>query len=223
VTLPLNEHVGMAIPLADGRVIVDSSDSYFNWRLVRLQGDGSVDNTVRTTSLRPYWPGGTTAPFAVLNDGGFVMALADREGLGDNSRSKLVRFGADGTPDFNFGAALRPNGPVDALTPLSDGKLLLAGRFTRLSNVPCLRLAVIDRDGNISGVPHLRPVGFFPSNQFTVVINGGEGTRPLVIEVSDDLRAWQPLQTNSTPAVSYEFSDSTSSRFPHRFYRVRAP
>jgi hypothetical protein len=212
----------MAIPLPDGRVIVDSSDFYFNWRLVRLRGDGSVDATFKTTSLRPYWPGGTTAPFAVLNDGRFVMALADRESLIDNSRSRLVRFQADGTPDFNFGAALRPNGSVNALAFLSDGKLLLGGEFTKLSSVQRLRLAVIDQDGNIAGVPRVQPVGFLSNDQFAVVINGGDGTSPFVIEISDDLRVWQPLQTNSLPTASFEFTDSNSSRLPHRFYRVRA-
>jgi uncharacterized delta-60 repeat protein len=50
----------------------------------------------------------------------------------------------------------------------------------------------------------------------------GPAGQVVVIEASPDLRTWTPLQTNTLGAAPLPFSDTQTSLFPTRFYRLRS-
>lgn len=94
--------------------------------LVRLNADGNLD---RTFDL-----GGTTDGLiervAVQPDGKVLIAgQFTNTNLPD--QANLARLNADGTPDPGFAAGLGPDGPVEALTLLDDGAILIGGFFSR--------------------------------------------------------------------------------------------
>lgn len=64
-------------------------------------------------------------------------------------RINIVRINLDGTVDPNFDPGIGPNGSVRAMALQSDGKIIIAGRFTKVGLVPRLRIARLNSDGTL--------------------------------------------------------------------------
>ncbi len=73
--------------------------------------------------------------------------------VGGQSRTNLARFNADGSFDAGFlpmiGASARVVSLVDALSVQADGKILVGGRFTRISGQARTNLARLNADGSL--------------------------------------------------------------------------
>lgn len=130
----------------DGKVLVgglftavsDGGATFNRNGFVRMNADGTVDSGfgVNAGGLSPFPAFGIATALQpdgkVVIGGGFTTIT---DGTGSTSRDNLARFNADGSVDSSFGAASEgTNGLVRALAILPDGKILVAGNFTTVSD-----------------------------------------------------------------------------------------
>lgn len=149
----------------------------------------------------------TTGPriVGVLGDGKMIV-----EGrfhfVSGVPRPGLARLNQDGSLDASF----KPAGLAGRATSLAlqaDGSILVAGNFgiKRLHGIAPPMFTSIDRQAN--GAIHLTLSGQ-PDQRF-------------IFQVSDDLKTWLPLRTNTATGSTLEFEDADAANFPRRFYRAR--
>lgn len=111
----------------------------------RLNADGGVDlafdpspnDMVRAVAIQPDG--------AILVGGDFTV-------LGGQPRNRIGRLKVDGSLDASFnpgaeGTVYSPDGKVYSLAVESDGRILVAGAFTKLGGELCSRLGRLNRDG----------------------------------------------------------------------------
>ena len=131
--------VGMELQ-ADGKILICGSTE-FTWgrpmSLVRLNADGSVDNTFDDDGIKHRLIGGEDLAYAVhaYADGKILIAGQANYGSED-IRGALAAFNEDGSAYDMFGNSdirtLNLSGNVDWFTAMkvqSDGKILAAGYF----------------------------------------------------------------------------------------------
>jgi uncharacterized delta-60 repeat protein len=119
---------------SNGKIIIGGKFSSYNGvprnNIARLNDDGSLD-----TSFNPGT--GTNGPVNALTpqpDGKIILGgqFTNYDGV---SRNNLARLNGDGSPDTSFNPSTGANGPVNALTPQSDGKIILGGKFSSYDGV----------------------------------------------------------------------------------------
>ena len=167
----------------DGKVLVAGLFTEFNQnshgRLVRLNVDGTVDNT--------FNDGGSgfnsvVNAIALQPDGKLIVAGSFTE-YNQANANFLVRLNPDGTRDTGFAIGLGPDAQVRSLALTGDGNLLIGGDFTSVTGVASRRLAKISTNGvvDISFAQNLG-TGFDDrvlalAVQNTSVIVGGQFTK----------------------------------------------
>ncbi len=137
---------------ADGRILIAGSFTQFNGtsrnRVALLSPDGALD---------PAFDAGAGPSQEVLAmlplPGDSVLIGGAFTHLGESPRSFLARLKPNGTLDNSFlagsSATTGPNGVVRALLAQSDGRILVAGDFTRMNGVPRNRVARLLPDGTL--------------------------------------------------------------------------
>jgi uncharacterized delta-60 repeat protein len=123
-------------------------------------GPGSVDLSFDPTaggqrlgmagsmSEDSYGSGVLVNAIAVQSDGR-VLIGGDFVGVNEVPRLSIARLLADGSPDQSFDSTWGTDDDVSALAIQSDGKILIAGCFTRLKTQPRLGLARLNSDGSV--------------------------------------------------------------------------
>ena len=124
----------------DGRIVVAGStagDPGFDWRLVRLNPDGTPDASFGTGGVVTTDFGGDydiATAVALQPDGRIVVAGYEGDDSGADRDFAVARFNADGSLDPSFGAGGRvtanfTQGPDDAQDVVlqADGKIVVAG------------------------------------------------------------------------------------------------
>jgi uncharacterized delta-60 repeat protein len=125
---------GTLAPTMVGEQIVD--------HLLRLNGDGSVDETFSDSS-----PDGAVLSMAPQPDGR-IWVGGSFISIGGQLRANLARLGADGSVDAT--AALSDtDDEVRALALRPDGKLWVAGYFNAVGTQTRHSLALLDADGGV--------------------------------------------------------------------------
>jgi uncharacterized delta-60 repeat protein len=132
---------------ADGKVLIGGP---FNWvggagreEIARLHADGSVDLGFNAGPA----PTGMVLPMhavAVQDDGQILAGGAHR----------LDRFNPDGTLDGDCHANRGPNQSVLSLALQPDGKLLMAGLFSRAGGTARNQIARLHSDGSVDDTFH---------------------------------------------------------------------
>jgi uncharacterized repeat protein (TIGR01451 family)/uncharacterized delta-60 repeat protein len=137
----------------DGKVLAGGEFASFDTQprrhIARLNADGTLDSTfdpgpngpdnhIYTMALAPN--GTTNIPIVI--GGAFTS-------IGGQLRGGIARLNADGTLDQTFAPLLGANGIVRAVAVQPDGKVLIAGEFTRVDNLPFNRLARLNPDGRV--------------------------------------------------------------------------
>lgn len=133
---------------ADGKMIIGGDLTSYNGigigRVVRLNVDGSIDNTFNT---------GTGANSAVLSialqpDGRILLAgtFTDFNGAAVGC---LVRLNSDGSVDATFNAISGPNSAVLASAALASGQVIIGGAFTAYGQSSVGRLARLNNDASL--------------------------------------------------------------------------
>lgn len=134
------------VPLPGGDVIIGGRFSAvsgrFRMSIARLHESGAP-----VLSFNPgRGPGGLVRGMALMDDGRVAIA-GEFISYNDEPRPHLAFLTGDGLLDPQFDGGEGPNGPVDHLVKLQDGRLFLAGRFSAYDGQPAPRMAVVDAFG----------------------------------------------------------------------------
>ncbi|MGZ8900784.1 MAG: hypothetical protein ACXW3Z_11865 [Limisphaerales bacterium] len=234
----------------DGKVIVGGNVSTANGLayLVRLNGDGSIDETFSGDHGAILY----TKAIVVLEDGGILAA-----GVANSSGEGFVRrLNPDGSVDASFQAP-QFDDAVEALAVDSDGGVFVGGSFSgglaRLN-----RSGAVDASFNVStdgavkslalrGTDALVVGGAFqeigglaqsgiawiklePKSQSTFATNAngrfhaqleGEDGRLYEIDASTDLKNWGLIATARATSDGIEINEQIVAGRNHRFFRAR--
>jgi len=143
-----NANVLAAVRQSDGKyVVVGTFTSYSGQtvgRIIRLNSDGSIDNTFDSSV---GFPSGVADNVIIQSDGKIVVGGSFLFYSGQTAQ-RIVRLNTDGTIDntFNTGAGL--SSAVNDVRQLSDGKLLVGGQFTSYDNtIIANRIIKLDTNG----------------------------------------------------------------------------
>ena len=134
---------GMAIQ-SEGKVFIQGQFKTINNlpqnKFVRLTADGIVDTTFNAATLD------TIGPMAVL-PGGKVFIYGWRRGTSIDTWI-TARLNADGSEDPTFTISTWPVGQVWSVASQPDGKILLAGFFTKQAGEPQATIMRLNVDGS---------------------------------------------------------------------------
>ena len=138
---------------SDGKILVGGNISGYNGTLlsciIRLNGDGSIDNTFNTGS---GFSGGksSVSSITVQSDGKILVGggFTDYNGT---AVSNIVRLNSNGTIDdtFNFGIGF--NSIVYDMELQSDGKVIVVGNFSSYNGTPANRIIRLNSNGMVDG------------------------------------------------------------------------
>jgi uncharacterized delta-60 repeat protein len=92
--------------------------------------------------------GGTVFSLVAQPDGKLLVG-GDFSAVGTVARRNLARLNADGTLDASFNPGTGPDNVVEAMLLQADGKLIIAGRFTRYNGVNRGYVARLNADGSL--------------------------------------------------------------------------
>ncbi len=132
----------------DGKAVVTGDFSGLQeaarLRIARIKADGTVDPGFDDSA----WLNAAGVIVAFQADGKILVGGAFPIANGF-TRSRLARFNADGTLDPTFNPGIGPNSTVNAILPLSDGRILVGGSFNTFnSDAPGYLVRVLP-DGNL--------------------------------------------------------------------------
>ncbi len=211
----------LGVPRPDGSVVVGGFWPGWDWRIVRLSADGTLDPGFTPTSVQPLRFLQPPA-LAYRHDGTAIMALL--EPMWENAPRHLVRLLADGGIDPACPPLPVANDYIRVILALPGDRLLVGGDFTQIGGITRLRLATLEADLTLSGLPRLKAVRQDPARGLRMTFEASDDilSAPLVVESSDNLHGWTPIHTNLPPAVLRQFTDPDTSA-QHRLYRVRLP
>jgi uncharacterized delta-60 repeat protein len=143
-----NDYVTDIALQPDGRIIIagffTKVDGIPRRRIARLNADGSLDTT--------FDPGGgpssLVTAMALQPDGKVIIgghfAYVDGVPCGF-----IARLNADGSLDTSFDPGSGVQGTVETMALQADGKVLIAGTFSAVNNVPRGRVARLNADGSV--------------------------------------------------------------------------
>lgn len=133
------------------------------FRIARLLEDGSFDNEFNS--------GGKSAnniiKTAVLQSDGKMILGGNFTSYNEQLYNRIVRIFPDGSIDNTFNAGSGFNGQINSMALQSDGKIIIAGSFTRFNN-----------DSSVIRIVRLMPDG---SRDFS--FNPGTGTEAAIEEM----------------------------------------
>lgn len=205
---------------ADGRILVVREGSGIRQTLLRVNADGTADNTFAAQSE----PSGTFNAIAVQADGR-IVAGGSFEGTvvvlpvpGPIARpARLARFNVDGTVDGTFNPL--PNGTVTALALQSDGRLMIGGAFTRVGDLTRVALARLASSG-----PAVQTIGVTTDRHNVVWTRSGTTGElaAVTLDLSTDTRTWSSLGTATRIANSSNWQISGLQLPTNGLFYVRA-
>jgi len=138
---------------SDGRIVAAGAIGTFaNFRVgavaaLRFNADGTLDNSFTPPALPALTQSASSV--ALQADGSIIIAgsFASLNGV---ARSKIARLSSNGTVDPSWGGAgVEGNAPVSTMTAQPDGKVIVAGNFTRFSGENRKGFVRLNPDGTI--------------------------------------------------------------------------
>ncbi|WP_433779646.1 T9SS type A sorting domain-containing protein [Flavobacterium anhuiense] len=134
----------------DGKILAGGNFSSYNGisqsNLVRLNTDGSIDNTFKIgNALNSY--GSTVLSIRIQKDGKILVGgnFTKFSGITQNY---LIRLNQDGSIDNSFDIGTGFNNSVRAISIQEDGKILVVGSFTSYKGINSNRIIRLNSDGN---------------------------------------------------------------------------
>lgn len=132
----------------DGKVVAVGNFTTFNGvtvnRIVRLNTDGSIDNTFGTGSGADS----IIRHVAVLPDGKILIAGWFSQFNG-TSRKYILRLNTDGSIDNSFTTGTSANSYINAMLVLPDTTIIVGGGFTSFNGVSRQHVAKLNTDGTV--------------------------------------------------------------------------
>lgn len=142
-----NDYIRYCIIQGDGKIIVAGEFTSFNStscnRIVRLNSDGSIDNTFvsGTAANNKIWTMEELSSGKILISGLFT----EYDG---NACIKLARINSDGSFDNTFNPGTSSNNMIYDLEVDSNEKIIIGGAFTSYDGNSCNRIARLNSDGS---------------------------------------------------------------------------
>ncbi len=134
--------------LADSRIAAtgwfSSYDGTPQFGIAVLGATGGLDSAFASTAR----PNGGGAVLVALPDGGCLEGGSFNT-VGSTGCSGLVRFSAAGNVGASTAADFRRPGSVLAAAPVTGGKWVIGGYFSRIDGVACSNLARLNADGAV--------------------------------------------------------------------------
>jgi uncharacterized delta-60 repeat protein len=133
---------------SDGKMLVGGSFSSYNGitsnRIIRLNSDGSVDNTF----LIGTGFDSQTNSIKIQSDGKILVGglFTSYKGITSNN---IIRLNSDGSVDNTFSIGTGFNGSVNTITLQSDGKILVGGSFTSYKGITSNNIIGLNSDGSV--------------------------------------------------------------------------
>jgi uncharacterized delta-60 repeat protein len=143
-----NDSVRAIVVRPDGRVMVvghfSSVDGVNRNRIVRLNSDGSVDDTFNPG-------GGANNPIRdmVLQPDGKTVIVGDFSSFNGVARKGVARINGDGTLDETFDPGDGTDLTVHAVVIQRNGQIIIAGDFKSYDVVVCEGLVRLNSDGSV--------------------------------------------------------------------------
>ena len=136
---PLSMSASAVHQLPDGKILYTASGGTVSRSLIRLESNGSVDNTYVldpiVTGIRNQWR------IDPMNRPVFLAATA--------AGPRLVRLLENGSIDPTFNPVLGAPGTGDLVAVQPDGKVLFTGSFTGVNGTPRNKFARLNADGTV--------------------------------------------------------------------------
>jgi uncharacterized delta-60 repeat protein len=134
---------------ADGNLIVGGDFLSFNGKpllyLTRLKTDGGVDEDFDTGS---GFNGKIYSSY--IQEDGKIIIGGNFTSYNGVTTGRLIRLNSDGSHDITFNTSIAAStGIVNKIVQQSDGKIIIAGSFTKYNGTTVNRIARILADGNL--------------------------------------------------------------------------
>lgn len=205
---------------ADGKILVGGLFTRFDgltrYRLVRLNLDGSLD-----TGFNAFVMNGEVRAIHVLPDGkiliggSFTALRANGSAVTNTTVNRIARLNTDGSLDTSVNP--NANGDVRVFVPQGDGKIMVGGSFTTISEVTRTRLARLNanctldtsftntdiRNGEVRAIiPEDAdndgdPESYAIAGSFTSIRGDGNRNRLARINANATLAAFNPNANNT--------------------------
>ncbi|MFN3941559.1 MAG: T9SS type A sorting domain-containing protein [Flavobacterium sp.] len=126
---------------ADGKFVVSG---HFDNRIVRLNSDGTLDNTFTSPGLF-----GSILYSTAFTSEGKILVGGEFTTFYNVPANRLVRLFSNGTLDSSFNIGAGANNYIRKVIVLPDGKILIAGRFTQYNGIARAGIARLNSDGTL--------------------------------------------------------------------------
>jgi uncharacterized delta-60 repeat protein len=138
----------------DGKILIGGANSHpsfayngiLQYGISRINTDGSLDGSFNIGTGFNSW----TEAIALQSDGKIIVAGQFTACNGIN-RNKIIRLNIDGSVDttFNPGLGFPLGNYISSIALQTDGKIIVAGRFTSYNGVARSRIVRINPDGSL--------------------------------------------------------------------------
>jgi uncharacterized delta-60 repeat protein len=158
---------------SDGKILVGGDFQFFNNflyyspKIVRLNSDGSVDNTFNIGS------GFNSTVWSIITQlNGKILVGGYFSSYNGTIANRIIRLNSDGTIDgtFNIGSGFGFNDVVRTIAPQQpDGKILLGGNFTSYNGASSNRIIRLKPDSGIDSTFNLTNNLIFNFNNIKLI------------------------------------------------------
>jgi uncharacterized delta-60 repeat protein len=131
----------------DGKIIAAGIFSAYNGntavnRIVRLNTDGTIDNTFTITYINNF------LYTSALQPDGKIIIGGDFTRIGSDTINRIARLNPDGTRDFGFNTGDGFNARVSRIIIQPDNKILVGGQFLLFDSLSNRSLIRLNQDGS---------------------------------------------------------------------------
>lgn len=148
----------------DGKIVIGGSFSAYNGtfsnKIVRINSDGSMDNSFNTGSGSNSGFDHNVMALAIQDDGKILAGGGFNSYKDTFFNNKIVRLNTNGSLDGRFNYKNGFNGGINTIAIQDDGKILVGGSFTNYNSVSRIRIARLKSDGTLDSTFYPGSSGF---------------------------------------------------------------
>jgi uncharacterized delta-60 repeat protein len=132
---------------SDGRAIIGGSFSNVNGisknGVARINPDGTLDSSFNSGS------GSNSVEDVFVQSDGKILICGGFSTFGGVARKYIARLEVSGELDTTFDPGTGPNNSLTSVCADAQGKVVIAGHFTKVSGAFCFRIARLNQDGSL--------------------------------------------------------------------------